>query len=133
MDAEEPDVEGRDREQQRQLDDGRVQPAQHAAARLTRRFGDQRLAVAQGEQRRTLVELRRAAVGQREHPQRTQLLLDEELDVLAAHPLAVRLGDGVRDRLGVALPVARLGDEVEQPGELDDLAVGAASEMRGRP
>ena len=89
--------------------------------------------MAERQQRRALLELRRAAVGVREHPERAQLLLDEEGDVVAAHPPAEALRDDIRDRLDVALAVTRLGDQVEQLRELDDLAVGAARQQRRLP
>ena len=85
----------------------------------------------QREQRRALVELGRAAVGGREHAERAQLLLDEELDVLPAHAASVALADNVGDRLGSRWPSQASATRKSSGGELDDLAVGAAGEQRG--
>ena len=101
------------------------------AARLVATFGEHRPAVPERQQRRALLELRRAAVRGREHAQRPQLLVDQELDVVAGDAPAVLLGHDVGDRLDVALPVGRLGHQVQELRELHDLAVGAAREVRG--
>ena len=62
-------------------------------------------------------------------PERAQLLLDQELDVAGADLAAEPLGHGGGD-LGVVAPAVGLaGHEVEQVGELDHLAVGAAGDV----
>jgi hypothetical protein len=62
---------------------------------------------------------------------RDQLLVDQEEHVLLADLAAEARADPVRDLLGVALPVDRAGDQVEQPGQLHHLAVAAPRDVLG--
>jgi hypothetical protein len=131
VEDEEPDIERRDRQQHRHEHERRVQPSQEPRGAVGRLLRQHRPPVPEREQRHALLQPRRAAVGVREHAQRPQLLVDQELDVVAGDAAAVLLAHEVGDRVDVAPSVARLGHEVEQLRELDDLPVRAACEVRG--
>jgi hypothetical protein len=127
---EEPGVEGEQRRQQHGEHRGREQPAEPASDPLHRALRHQRAAVPEGQQRVELAQRRARAVGRRHEPQRAQLALDEELDVVRADRAAEAPADVLRHGRLVTTAVGRLGHEVQQPAELDDLAVGAPREVR---
>ncbi len=125
-----PDVERAERAEHEEEDDRREQPREDPCEPLHRRRRHDRGAVLQRQERIGLAQARARAVGGGEHAERPQLLLDEEADVVGADAAPEALGHDVGDLRLVALAVGGLGDEVQQLGELDDLPVRAAGEVR---
>jgi hypothetical protein len=64
-----------------------------------------------------------------EHTERRQLLLEEEADVVGGDGATEQSGHPSRHLSGVSLAVDALGDEVQDPADLDDPAVGVAQQV----
>ena len=69
------------------------------------------------------------ATGRREHPERPELLLHQDPNVIGADGAPELLAHPPSDLIEVLLSIGFGGDQVEQSGELDDLAIGSAGEV----
>lgn len=87
-----------------------------------------RVAKAQSEQRVALLEHGLATVCPHQQTERTQLLVDQVVDVVGAHRPAGRLRHRSGDVGGTLVPGALPEDRVEQRGELDRLPVRASGQ-----